>query len=48
VLSPATGRYREVEITDRIPAYVKLELYVAGLPIERAGQLAVAVKPAGP
>ena len=47
-LSPPKGRYRETEITadtlDRVPAYVKLELYVAGLPIERAGQIAVAVK----
>ena len=29
---------------DRVPAYVKLELYVAGLPVDRAGQIAIAVK----
>ena len=47
-LPPPTGSHREIAITadtlDRLPAYVKLELYVAGLPIERAGQIAVAVK----
>ena len=47
-LSPPTGPYREVAITpdtlNRLPAYAKLELYLAGLPIERAGQIAIAVK----
>ena len=47
-LSPAAGRYREAVITaetlNRVPAYVKLELYVAGLPVDRAGQIAIAVK----
>ena len=47
-LSPPMGRYRDAVITaetlDRVPAYVKLELYVAGLPVDRAGQVAIAVK----
>ena len=47
-LSPPTGSYREAVITaetlSRVPAYVKLELYVAGLPVDRAGQIAIAVK----
>ena len=47
-LSPPTGRYREAVITaetlNRLPAYVKLELYVAGLPVDRAGQIGIAVK----
>ena len=47
-LSPPAGRYREAVITaetlNRVPAYVKLELYVAGLPVDRAGQIAIAVK----
>jgi hypothetical protein len=47
-LSPPMRQYREVlitpEILDRLPGYVKLELYVAGLPVDRAGQIAIAVK----
>ena len=46
--SPPMGKYREAVITadtlNRLPAYVKLELYVAGLPVDRAGQIAIAVK----
>ena len=47
-LAPPMGPYREALITpetlDRLPAYVKLEMYVAGLPVDRAGQIAIAVK----
>ena len=42
------GRYREVAITAApstgLPAYVRLELYLAGLPLNRAGHIAIAVK----
>jgi hypothetical protein len=47
-LTPPMGRYRDAVVTaetlDRLPAYVKLELYVAGLSVDRAGQIAIAVK----